>query len=197
VGRWNCRAGITGSILKRLRMFFLTIEYTAEHSSEYEQKLTVMRAGQDVFEDVSIPLRLMFPDLWYHLHNHNGPTRLVLFQPFPVQVQSARRNLFPQNLPDPLKVEALTLLVSGGFRAKRDSSRRSRTRSGSRKDLRPSIRARPMCSGPPVSGRKLHSAVQSWRGGRGIAFASGHRRVGRVELGIRCLVLHRVRSDVG
>lgn len=91
---------------------FLTIEYTAEYSREYELNMRAARRGEDVYEDTAISLRMMFPDLWYHLKNQR-PDAGGGFASFPFKF-TASRNLFPLNL-DNLKLEHLTLLVSGDF----------------------------------------------------------------------------------
>lgn len=90
---------------------FLTVEYTAEYSRTYEEQQRIERSNVDVFEDTAVPLRLQFPDLWYHLKNHHtdaagGPA------PFPFKFRLPR-TAFAPNLPDPIHVAHLTLLVSG------------------------------------------------------------------------------------
>lgn len=93
---------------------FLTIEYTAEYSREYEQQMRAERTGEDVYEDAAIPLRVMFPDLWYHLKNHR-PDAAGTFASFQFKFAASRRLFAPNLFLTPPAVEHLTMLASGDF----------------------------------------------------------------------------------
>jgi hypothetical protein len=91
----------------------LTIDYTAEHSREYQVIQQAERATEDVFEDVSLPLRFLFPDLWYHLKNHREDATGA-FPTFQFKFHLPRAAVAP-NLADPITVAHLTMLVSGSL----------------------------------------------------------------------------------
>lgn len=91
----------------------LTIEYTAEHSSIYERELRASRMGVDAQEDAAIPLRLQFPDAWYHLKNNRKDPSGV-YSPFAFTFHLPRA-IFAPNLEDSINVVHLTLLVSGNL----------------------------------------------------------------------------------
>jgi hypothetical protein len=89
----------------------LTIDYTAEHSEKYQADLREARSKVDVNEDTAVPLRLQFPDLWYHLKNNRQDTAGSI-PSFPYKFHLPR-SAFAPNLEDPLNVVHLTLLISG------------------------------------------------------------------------------------
>ena len=91
----------------------LTIDYTAEYSRQYEGDQRDARSTVDVYEDTPIPLRLQFPDLWYHLKNQR-PDAAGNFAPFSLKFHLPRV-LFAQNLKDPIDVAQLTMLLSGNL----------------------------------------------------------------------------------
>ena len=64
-------------------------------------------------EDTALTLRTMFPDLWYHMKNQR-PDAAGTFAPFRFTF-GARRSMFAPQLDDPITVEHLTLLVTGGL----------------------------------------------------------------------------------
>jgi hypothetical protein len=94
----------------------LTIDYTAEHSQVYERELRESRRGVTVYEDTAVPLRLQFPDLWYHLKNHRTDQATGNVPPFSFRFRMPR-TAFAPNLLDPIKVAHLTILVSGALTA--------------------------------------------------------------------------------
>lgn len=88
----------------------MTIEYTADFSKELLQSQIDAQSEREVYEDVAIPLRLAYPDLWYHFKNQ----RPFAGVPAPFEFKfTARRSLFPPNLQDGMIVDNLTLLFSG------------------------------------------------------------------------------------
>jgi len=97
---------------------FLTIEYTAEYSRQLEQDMRNERIDQMVYEDTAVPLRLQFPDLWYHLKNHREDATGA-FPPFQFKFDLPR-TAFAPNLADPMTVAHLTMLVSGDFELSQD-----------------------------------------------------------------------------
>lgn len=94
----------------------LTIDYTAEHSLVYEKALREARRGVAVHEDTTVPLRLQFPDAWYHLKNQRKDPATGNFLPFSFKFHLPR-TAFAPNLLDPITVAHLTLLVSGDLTA--------------------------------------------------------------------------------
>lgn len=96
---------------------FLTIEYTAEYSRAYEQQMRDARRGTLAHEDTALPLRMMFPDQWYHLKNHRADASGA-FQPFALRFATTS-GMFSPNLRN-LAVTHLTLLVSGDFSEPQD-----------------------------------------------------------------------------
>jgi hypothetical protein len=93
----------------------LTIDYTAEYSRKYEQDQRYARSTVEVYEDTPVPLRLQFPDLWYHLKNHRSDAA-GNFAPFAFTFRLPRI-LFAQTLKDPIDVAHLTMLLSGTMAA--------------------------------------------------------------------------------
>lgn len=91
---------------------YLTIDYTAEHSLVYEKELREARAGVDVHEDTAVPLRLQFPDAWYHFKNHRKDSASGSYPPFTFKFHLPRA-VFAPNLTDSINVVHLSLLVSG------------------------------------------------------------------------------------
>jgi hypothetical protein len=89
----------------------LTIDYTAEYSEKYQADLRKAQSNVDVDEDTAVPLRLQFPDLWYHFKN-NRRDGAGSIPPFTYKFHLPRAAFAP-NLSDPLKVAQLTLLISG------------------------------------------------------------------------------------
>lgn len=91
----------------------LTIDYTAEYSQDYETLQRAQRSNVDVYEDTAVPLRLQFPDLWYHFKNSRRDAA-GSFPPFPYKFHLPRTAFAPNLRNDPpLKVAHLTLLISG------------------------------------------------------------------------------------
>ena len=117
----------------------LTIEYTAEYSSDYEARLRKERQDVEVYEDTAVPLRFQFPDLWYHL-KHQRPDPLGSFSPFAFTFELPR-TAFAPNLADPIEAAQLTLLLSGDW----SSSEQDEVADGL--TIRSSASSRPLHSG--------------------------------------------------
>ncbi len=96
---------------------FLTLEYTAEYSRAYEQLMRDARRGSPVHEDTAMPLRMMFPDQWYHLKNHR-PDAAGAFQPFSMDFTTTVGAFSPNSTS--VNVIHLTVLLSGDFSQPQD-----------------------------------------------------------------------------
>lgn len=97
----------------------LTIDYTAEYSPVYEAHQRAEQAGLQTYEETVVPLRLQFPDVWYHFKNHR-PDEAGAYTPFSFKFRLPR-GAFAPSVTDPLVVVHLTLLVSGNLtRAEQD-----------------------------------------------------------------------------
>jgi hypothetical protein len=92
----------------------LTIEYTAEHDAVYEGRQKDAQAAVVVHDDTAIPLRVQFPDLWYHFKNHLPPAAGAA-TPFQFKFHLPRAAFAP-NL-GAIRVAHLTLLISGDLTA--------------------------------------------------------------------------------
>lgn len=92
---------------------FLTIEYTAEHSRKYEDQMRRARRDTLAHEDTAFPLRMMFPDQWYHLKNRRSEASGAFLR------FATKSEMFSPNLRN-LAVAHITLLISGDFSQPQD-----------------------------------------------------------------------------